>query len=57
MKSLVSPVALRADLRYFRAFADRDKPLTAGQIGDVNGVYRDHGFWQAGFGFTFRVGR
>jgi hypothetical protein len=53
IKSLNSRVGLRGDLRYSRAFADQDKPLSAGQIGDMNGVYRDYGFWQFTFGVTF----
>jgi Outer membrane protein beta-barrel domain len=57
IKSLNSRLGLRADLRYFRAFADQNKSLPAGQIGDVNGVYRDYGFWQVTFGVTFRFPR
>jgi hypothetical protein len=41
------------DLRYFRALADQDKVLPAGQIGDGEGVYRDYGFWRLTFGVTF----
>jgi hypothetical protein len=57
IKSLNSRLGLRADLRYFRAFADQNKSLPAGQIGDVNGVYKDYGFWQFTFGVTFRFPR
>jgi len=40
-----SRVGLRADLRYFRALADEDKP---------DGVYfNDYGFWRAALGITF----
>jgi opacity protein-like surface antigen len=54
IRSLNPRLGLRADLRYFRALADRNKSLPAGQIGDVNGVYRDYGFWQFTVGVTFR---
>jgi hypothetical protein len=57
IKSLNSSVGLRGDLRYFRASADENKPLPAGQRGDVNGVYRDYGFWQFTFGVTLGVPR
>jgi Outer membrane protein beta-barrel domain len=57
IKSLNPRLGLRADLRYFRALADQDKPLPSGQIGDVNGVYRDYGFWQFTIGVTFRFPR
>lgn len=53
MRSLSSRLGLRGDLRYFRAFADENKSLPAGQRGDVNGVYRDYGFWHFTFGVTF----
>ena len=53
IRSLGSLVGLRLDLRYVRAFADQDKALPAGQIGDGEGVYRDYGFWRVTFGVTF----
>jgi Outer membrane protein beta-barrel domain len=53
MYSLNSRVGLRGDLRYFRALADEDKSLPAGQRGDGNGFYRDYGFWRVTFGVTF----
>jgi opacity protein-like surface antigen len=45
MFSLSKRVGLRADVRYFRAFADENKP---------DGVYfKDYGFWHARLGVTF----
>ena len=57
IRSLGSLVGLRLDLRYFRAFADQDRALPAGQIGDGEGVYRDYGFWRVTFGVTFGIPR
>jgi opacity protein-like surface antigen len=55
--SLSSLVGLRLDLRYFRALADQDKQLPAGQQGDRNGFYRDYGFWRVTVGVTFGFSR
>ena len=44
--SLSTHVGVRGDLRYFRAFADEDKP---------NGVlFTDYGFWRAALGLALR---
>jgi Outer membrane protein beta-barrel domain len=52
MYRLSPRVGFRGDLRYFRVVAYEDKALPAGQRGDLNGVYRDYGFWRTTFGVT-----